>query len=53
MKKMQEEVVKPLVQEVRVNEEITERLKKDNKKMHDEFRMFNAIIRLPRMCDQF
>ena len=50
---MQEDVLKPLMQEVKIKELIHSRLKDKADKQESYFKMMNAIIRLPLMVDQF
>ena len=53
LKKTNEEVVKPLMQEIKIIEEVKQRYKVKYEKNFEDFRVLNAIMRLPRMCDQF
>ena len=50
---MQEDVLNPLIQEVKVKEEIHARLRDKAEIQEKYFKMMNAIIRLPLMVDQF
>ena len=53
LKKQNDEVVKPLMQEIKVIEEVKERYKVKYEKNFEDLRILNAIMRLPRMTDQF
>ena len=53
LKKTNEEVVKPLMQEIKVIEEVKQRYKVKYEKNFEDLRILNAIMRLPRMSDQF
>ena len=51
--KQNKEVVQPLFSEVKILEELKQRFKALYDKNFENFRILNAIVRLPRMCDQF
>ena len=53
LKTMQEDVMKPLLHEVKIKEELYDRLKKALSIKDQHFKMMNAVIRLPAMVDQF
>ena len=45
--------MKPLLEQVKVKDELYERLSKQAKRHENYFKVMNAIIRLPLMVDQF
>ena len=51
--KVQHDFLVPLLQEVKIKDQILERQKNQKRQFQEEMKMLNAIIRLPRMCDQF
>ena len=51
--KIKSEFLVPLLQEVKIKDEILKRQKDQKREFQEELKMLNAIIRLPRMCDQF
>ena len=53
LKKQNVEVVKPLMQEISLVQEIKQRYKKQYEKNFEDLKILNAILRLPRMSDQF
>ena len=53
LKKQQEEVVKPLIQEMRINSELLERQKLALSQNAKDITMLHSIMRMPAMCDQF
>ena len=53
LKKQNTEVVKPLMQEINLVQEIKQRYKTQYEKNFEDLRILNSIVRLPRMSDQF
>ena len=53
LKKTNDEVVKPLMQEIKLAEELKSRYKTQYDKNFEDLRILNAMMRLPRMSDQF
>ena len=51
--KTNNEVVKPLMHEIKLVEELKQRYKTQYEKNFEDLRILNAIMRLPRMSDQF
>ena len=51
LKSMQEDVMKPLIHEVKIKEELYDRLKNALNLKDQHFKMMNAVIRLPVMVD--
>ena len=51
--KTNNDVVKPLMQELKVNEEIKQRYIAQYEKNFEDLKTLNAIVRLPRLSDQF
>ena len=51
--KMNNEVVKPLMQELKIAEELHHRYKTQYEKNFEDLKILNAILRLPRMSDTF
>ena len=51
--KTNNEVVKPLMQELKIAEELNQRYKTQYEKNFEDLRIMNAILRLPRMSDTF
>ena len=49
--KQNKEVVKPLMLEVKLSEEIKQRYKTQYEKNFEDLKILNAIVRLPRMSD--
>ena len=50
---MNVDVVKPLMQEIKVAEELNQRYKNKYEKNFEDMKILNAILRLPRMSDIF
>ena len=50
---MHEEVAKPLIQEVKIVQQLNERYRADAEKSQSDLKVLNAIIRLPVMSDMF
>ena len=50
---MHEDVMKPLMHEVKIKEELHVRLEDAMKETNKHFKMMYAVIRLPLMVDQF
>jgi len=48
-----EKLIKPLIFELKVCEEITNRAKAEYDKNLKELKMLNTIVRIPHMCEQF
>ena len=53
LKKTNNEVVKPLMHEIKITEELKQRYKAQYEKNFEDLRILNSIMRLPRMSDQF
>ena len=51
--KTNNKVVKPLMHEIKLVEELKQRYKTQYEKNFEDLRILNAIMRLPRMSDQF
>ena len=51
--KLNEEVAKPLIQEIKIVQQLNERYRSDAEKNHSDLKVLNAIIRLPVMSDMF
>ena len=51
--KIKSDFLVPLLQENKIKDEILKRQKDQKREFQEELKMLNAIIRLPRMCDQF
>ena len=53
MKKQNEEVIKPLIKEVKDRDQILANMEAVTKQDKEDIKMLNCIVRLPIMCDQF
>ena len=53
IKMQQEKIIKPMLVEIKVKDTIIEQLKSDQAKNARDLKLFNAIIRLPRMTMEF
>ena len=53
LRKLNIDVVKPLLQELKVAEELNQRYKNQYEKNFEDMKILNAILRLPRMSDVF
>ena len=53
LKMQQEKVVKPLIRELKINEELTRRLKEQYDKNLREFKALSTIMRIPNMTSDF
>ena len=53
LSKMFNDVVKPLLTEVKIKDEINERMRKEVEAHKRDLKLLNACIRMPAMCDQF
>ena len=51
--KLNKEVVKPLIEEVRIKELLNQRLLEQQAINAYDLKMFNSVIRTPRLCDEF
>ena len=47
------ECVKPLIQEVKLKDEIIERWNSAKRGANEDLKMLNSIIRIPRLCVEF
>ena len=53
LKKLFNNCLKPLMAEVKLKDEIIDRWNKAKAGANDDLKMLNAIIRIPRLCDEF
>ena len=53
LKKQQDECVKPLMQEIKISNELLVRQGKQITQNKKDIKMMHAILRMPAMCDQF
>ena len=53
LKRLFEELVKPLFQEIKIKDEIIERQNKKIENLQQDIKMMNSILRVPRMCNEF
>ena len=52
LKRLYEELVKPLFSEIKVKDEIIERKNQEKAKLAKDLKMLNSIIRVPRLCSE-
>ena len=53
LKRLYDELVKPLFAEIKLKDEIIERHIKEEAKLNNDMKMLNSIIRIPRLCGEF
>ena len=53
LKMQQNEVIRPLIQEIKINEELTRRLKQQYDTNLKEFQALSTIVRIPAMTSEF
>ena len=53
LKKQQEEVVKPLIQELKIADELRSRQKKQFEQNKKDIQMAYSILKFPAMCEQY
>ena len=53
MQKQQEQVVKPLLIEVAVKDEMVKRLRAEHEDLQHDLKKLQTVIRLPTMCQKY
>ena len=53
LKRLYDELVKPLFAEIKLKDEIIERHIKEEAKLNNDMKMLNSVIRIPRLCGEF